>query len=40
VLCPAFLYLLFGFVNFWRKNIGKKGESKMLMKLTPKSQND
>jgi len=27
--------LHFGFVIFWRKNIGAKGRHKMFMKLTP-----
>ncbi len=31
----AFLYLQFGFVIFWCKNIGAKGARKMLIKLTP-----
>jgi len=35
VLHTAFLYLCFGFVIFWRKNIGAKVASKMLMKLKP-----
>jgi len=35
VLCTAFLYLRFGFVIFWLKNIGKKVADKMLMKLAP-----
>ena len=30
-----FLCLQFGFVIFWRTNIGAKGACKMLMKLTP-----
>jgi len=34
VLCTAYLYLQFCFVIFWQKNIGAKGASKMLMKLT------
>ncbi len=34
VLCAAFLYLHFGFIIFWHKNIGAKGTHKMLMKLT------
>ncbi len=34
----AFLYLWFGFVVFWRKNIGEKAARKMLMKLTNGSQ--
>jgi len=32
--CAAFFYLLFGFVNFWRKNISAKAARKMLVKLT------
>jgi len=35
VLCAAVLYQRFGFEFFWHKNIVKKGESKMLMKLSP-----
>ena len=31
----AFLYLQFGFVIFWQKNIGAKAACKMLMKLAP-----
>jgi len=38
VLCTAFLYLHFGYEIFCHKNIGAKGASKMLMKLTPSSQ--
>jgi len=38
VLCTAFLSFHFGFVFFWRKNIGAKGARKMLMKLTPGGQ--
>jgi len=34
VLCAAFLYLQFGFVIFWQKNISAKTAPKMLMKLT------
>jgi len=34
VFCPAFIYLWFGFVIFWIKNIGPKAARKMLMKLT------
>jgi len=34
VCCAAFLQLRFGFVIFWRKNIGTKAAHKMLMKLT------
>jgi hypothetical protein len=30
----AFLYLDFRFVLFWRKNIGAKAASNMLVKLT------
>jgi len=33
VFCAAFLYLQFGFVIFWRKNIGAKAARKMWMKL-------
>ncbi len=33
-LLPQFF--LFGFADFWLKNIGKKVARKMLMKLTPK----
>jgi len=32
--CAAFLYLQFGFVHFWQKNIGAKAACKMLVKLT------
>ncbi len=35
--CAAFLYLQFGFVNFWLKDIGNKSTQKMLMKLTPRA---
>jgi len=35
VFFAAFLYLQFGFVIFWQKNIGSKAARKMLMKLTP-----
>jgi len=28
VLCADFLYLHFGFVSFWHKNIGKKARIK------------
>jgi hypothetical protein len=31
----AFLYLKFGLVFFWRKNIGSKATHKMLVKLKP-----
>jgi len=34
VLCKDFLYLRFGFVTFWSKNICRKVASKMLMKLS------
>ncbi len=34
VLCAAFLLLQFGFVIFWRKNIGAKAACKIVMKLT------
>jgi len=34
VFGTAFLYLLFGFVDFWHKNIGAKAARKMLVKLT------
>jgi len=34
VFCAAFLYLQFGFVIFWHKNIGAKAARKMLVKLT------
>ncbi len=34
VLCKAFLYLQFGFVIFWQKNIGAKAAHKMLVKFT------
>jgi len=33
VLCTAFLYLQFGFVIFWCKNIGAKAARKTLLKL-------
>ncbi len=33
ILQAAFLYLLFGFVIFWQKNIGVKAARKMLVKL-------
>ncbi len=33
-LAKLFLYLQFGFVIFWQKNIGAKAASKMLVKLT------
>ena len=35
VFSAAFLYLQFGFVFVWRKNIGAKAARKMLVKLTP-----
>ena len=34
VFCEAFLYLQFGFVFFWHKEIGAKAARKMLVKLT------
>jgi len=34
MFCTAFLWLKFGFVIFWRKNIGKTAANKFLMKLT------
>jgi hypothetical protein len=34
VLCAFFLYIQFGFVIFWQKNIGAKAACKMLLKLT------
>ncbi len=34
VLCAAFLWLHFGFIIFWQKDIGGKSGRKMLMKLT------
>jgi len=34
VFCAAFLYLQFGFVIFWQKNIDAKAALKMLLKLT------
>jgi len=30
----TFLFIQFGFVVFWQKNIGAKAAHKMLMKLT------
>ncbi len=33
-VCAAFLWLQFGFVIFWHKNIGAKAACKILMKLT------
>jgi len=39
-LCTAFLYLQFGFVIFWPKNIGAKATPKMLIKLTTGSWQD
>jgi len=33
LLCAAFLYLQFGFIFFWQKNIGAKVARKMLVKL-------
>jgi len=38
VLCVAFLYVQFGFVSFWRKNIGAKVAHKTLMKLATEGQ--
>jgi hypothetical protein len=35
LLAPKITKLCFGFDIFWRQNIGKKSERKMLMKLTP-----
>jgi len=35
-LLRSFSLLHFGFVVFWRKNIGAKAALKMLMKLTPR----
>jgi len=34
VFCTAFIFLQFGFVIFWQKNIGVKTTHKMLVKLT------
>jgi len=34
MFCAAFLYLQFGFVIFWLKNIGARAVLKMLLKLT------
>jgi len=34
VFCTAFLWLQFGFVIFWCKNIGVKTARKIFMKLT------
>jgi len=34
VFCAAFLYLQFGFVIFWQKNISEKAARKTLVKLT------
>jgi len=34
VFCTAFLWLQFGFLIFWHKNIGAKAAGKMLVKLT------
>jgi hypothetical protein len=34
VFFKAFLYLQFGFVIFWQKNIGAKAARKTLVKLT------
>jgi len=33
VFCKDFLYLRFGFVNFWQKNIGSKAACKILVKI-------
>jgi hypothetical protein len=33
VFCSAFLYLQFGFVIFWQKNIGAKTARKVMVKL-------
>jgi len=35
VLCALFMCLQFGFVFFWRKDLGAKAAYKMLVKLTP-----
>jgi hypothetical protein len=35
VFCVAFVCLQFGFVYFWRKDLGTKAAHKMLMKLAP-----
>jgi len=32
VIFKAFLYLQFGFLNFWQNNISEKAAHKMLMK--------
>jgi len=37
VFCAAFLYLQFGYVIFWLKNVGAKAVHKMLVKLTTDS---
>jgi hypothetical protein len=34
VFCAAFQHLQFGFVIFWKKNIGAKAPCKMLVELT------
>ncbi len=34
LLCAEFLYLKFGLVTFWQRNIGEKAAHKMLTKLT------
>ncbi len=34
VFCTVLLYLQFGFVSFWKKNIGAKATRKMLVQLT------
>jgi len=34
VICKAFMYLQFGFVICWQKEIGAKAARKMLVKLT------
>jgi len=33
VFCSAFLYLQFGFVIFWQRNIGAKAACEVLVKL-------
>jgi hypothetical protein len=35
VFCAAFMWLQFGFVIFWQKDLGAKAAHKMLVKLTP-----
>jgi len=39
VLRAAFLELQFGLIVFWRKNIGTKAASNILMKLTTAQRN-